>query len=306
MSVWAGLLGAPVPAFAQEPASAASAPQSSPSRAEVEGRPRLEWGDRPRFNLAESLSTGIAATGLVVLHFAELHREGDPWTARFAVDESARGGLRAPTADGRTAAARASDVLMYGLMFYPVVIDTGLVALGIHRSPDVAAQMFLINAQAFALSSLVTVVTKLVARRERPYGRNCGPGSDTPGCDDEQRYKSFYSGHTSTAFTGAGLVCAHHLHLPLYGDEGTGMAACGLAVGAAATVGTMRVVADKHYLSDVLLGAGVGLLSGYLMPRLLHYRDGRRPPRARDRRVRSTVAPMLGLDSAGLSVQGLF
>jgi hypothetical protein len=31
------------------------------------------------------------------------------------------------------------------------------------------------------------------------------------------KFQSFISGHTLMAFTGAGLICAHHSHLPLYG-----------------------------------------------------------------------------------------
>jgi membrane-associated phospholipid phosphatase len=34
----------------------------------------------------------------------------------------------------------------------------------------------------------------------------------------------------------------------------------------------LRIVADKHYLSDVVVGAAVGTASGLLLPLVLHYR----------------------------------
>jgi membrane-associated phospholipid phosphatase len=33
------------------------------------------------------------------------------------------------------------------------------------------------------------------------------------------------------------------------------------------------MIADKHYLSDVLVGAAIGLASGALLPALVNYRQ---------------------------------
>ncbi|MFW5925613.1 MAG: phosphatase PAP2 family protein [Myxococcota bacterium] len=287
------------------------APSGSPSLDEdpsPDVTPRLEWGDRPRFSVAESISTGLVTTGLLVFHFGDVGRDGAPWTGRISFDEGIRNGLRANSSRGQHVADRVADALMYTLQLYPFVIDTGLTALAIHRSPEVAAQMFLINTQAFAITTLFTVAVKGLALRERPYGRNCTDGSDQTGCDSDGRYASFFSGHTATSFTGAGLICAHHTNLDLYGSEAAGRAACGSAVGAAAVVGAMRMVGDKHYMSDVLLGATVGLLSGYVMPKLIHYRgnsdDG--DSSAHERRVQGSLTPMAGPGTVGLSYQGIF
>jgi membrane-associated phospholipid phosphatase len=38
---------------------------------------------------------------------------------------------------------------------------------------------------------------------------------------------------------------------------------CGLGIAAAATTGLLRVAADKHWMTDVLVGWGVGGLIGY-------------------------------------------
>ena len=71
---------------------------------------------------------------------------------------------------------------------------------------------------------------------------------------------SFPSGHTATAFMGAELVRIE------YGDD-----APWLAVGAytvATAVGALRVYNNRHWVTDVVAGAGVGILSariGYWM-----------------------------------------
>jgi hypothetical protein len=40
----------------------------------------------------------------------------------------------------------------------------------------------------------------------------------------------------------------------------------------AGTTGYLRVASDQHYVTDVMVGAAVGSLSGFLVPWLFHYR----------------------------------
>ena len=62
--------------------------------------------------------------------------------------------------------------------------------------------------------------------------------------------KSFPSGHTGTAFAGAELVRREY---------GWGWGSAAYAVATATAV--MRMYNNKHWFSDVLMGAGVGILS---------------------------------------------
>lgn len=125
---------------------------------------------------------------------------------------------------------------------------------------------------ALAVTATVTEVTKQLAQRRRPFTwdtsrssyRTDGFCSSPPSADDCQ---SFFSGHTSmsavSAFSGVEALRSSG-RLPAHS---------GLAYGAAALytagVGSLRVAAGKHYVSDVVTGAVVGAAVGILVPRLV-------------------------------------
>jgi membrane-associated phospholipid phosphatase len=77
---------------------------------------------------------------------------------------------------------------------------------------------------------------------------------------------SFPSGHTSTAFSLAG-VASHH-----YGWK-VGVPMYALAAG----IGLTRIEQDRHHLSDVIAGATLGFVVGRSVTRL----DGERPAKKR-------------------------
>jgi hypothetical protein len=79
-------------------------------------------------------------------------------------------------------------------------------------------------------------------------------------------------------------------------------AACATGLALATAVGVLRIAADRHYATDVLLGAGVGLLSGWLLPWLLHYDVGE----ALGDTTSITVAPRIDDDVIGVQVFGVF
>ena len=95
-------------------------------------------------------------------------------------------------------------------------------------------------AGAYVANTGLNYLVKRLVRRERPNGLND---------------HSFYSGHTSTAFVGAGAVCLQEQK-----------AACYSALGLAAAIGYLRIAANWHWFSDVAVGAGVGYGMGRLVP----------------------------------------
>ncbi len=90
----------------------------------------------------------------------------------------------------------------------------------------------------FATTFLTTHALKYLVDKERPDGSG---------------NNSFPSGHTSAAFQGATFI---HLR---YGWKWSIPAYAG-----AAFVGYSRVDSDNHYVEDVVAGAALGILSGYL------------------------------------------
>lgn len=269
-------------------------------------RAQLSWSrDFRRFTAAQYVLTSAMAGA--VLFGRDLYESGSEkaqWRGPVLFDARMRAFLAADSVDGRRTASRVSDYLMYALVAYPF-IDAVAVAGVAHRNYDVAFQMTMISLQATFLQKLLSGITKNLVRRERPDEQRCAEG-DPMACG--ARARSFFSGHTGTAFTGAALVCAHHQNLPLYGRGSAGYVACGAALGAAATVGVLRVVADRHHLTDVATGALIGVFAGYLLPNLMNYDFGR--TRARSERQRDSgqalLAPLAGANVLGLQYMQIF
>ena len=77
---------------------------------------------------------------------------------------------------------------------------------------------------------------------------------------DGSNFRSFPSGHTATAFVGAHILFKEYKHIsPMIGFIGYAVAG---------GTGVMRVINKKHWVSDVVAGAGMGMLCvelSYLM-----------------------------------------
>jgi len=86
------------------------------------------------------------------------------------------------------------------------------------------------------LSQSIVQGIKHSVRRDRPTGECC----------------SFPSGHSATAFAAAAVLERH------FGYRGSWPALVG-----ATYVATSRLVDNRHFLSDVIFGAGVGMASGW-------------------------------------------
>jgi membrane-associated phospholipid phosphatase len=67
-----------------------------------------------------------------------------------------------------------------------------------------------------------------------------------------------------------------------------------MAYGLAALAAYSRVNDNKHWTSDVVVGAGIGFLIGVLTHRLSPFRAGNNP--------NISILPMLGGDKKGISV----
>lgn len=150
-------------------------------------------------------------------------------------------------------AGTASDVLVLGVM--------GGAALAVIAGAPSAQRTG--NAAVFgetiAAAYAATGWLKVAIGRERPvlYTADALAAADDP---DSQR--SLPSGHTAAAFGAAVsyLVLSGRQHLPHRTRNAV------LLFGGAAAVGTLRVAAGRHFPTDVLAGAALGALIGWLIP----------------------------------------
>ena len=137
--------------------------------------------------------------------------------------------------------------------------------------------------ESIALSGMLTGGIKGFAGRRRPYASPGEPGDFRlmSGVDDGAR-QSFPSGHTTAAFAFAAAMERElrRSHPKVARWAGPSLYA------AAALTGLARMHSDDHWASDVVMGAGVGTVSGLMIARFhadrpRHWIDRRLLPRAR-------------------------
>ncbi len=167
-------------------------------------------------------------------------------------------------------AAKLSDGL--GFLLVPVSV-VGLEALLAHQDGALSETPndLLIIAEAAVLAAVVNQTVKFVAQRERPFVHALSPEQRLATDDPHDNNLSFYSGHTSFTFalaTAAGTVAELRGYRNSWLVWSVGVPLAGLT-------GYLRMAAEKHYFSDVLVGAAVGSAFGVGVPLLLHPRIGR-------------------------------
>jgi len=270
----------------------------------------LVWRDEwPKFRPAE-IAFASGNTMQVVASAVLWNEPTRNFDGPVLFDGPIRDAIRLPTRDARTAAATVSDMMYYALLAYPAVeapIDGAVRGNG-----TVAAQTLAINWEAFAFAGASAIALEKVGRA-RPMARECDrdPSYDRRCGETARLNTSNVSGHTTIAFTGAGLVCAHHLNLPLYGGGAPDTFACVAAMTIATAQGVLRAQSDNHYATDVILGAALGIGSGYFLPRLLHYRSragrgGSLLPsfHARESGLSAVLAPSISSTMLGATLVG--
>jgi len=183
----------------------------------------------------------------------------------------------------RKANARASDVLLYGVML-PTAMFYPTLAADTHEARVDALRMML---WAQALTSTITQSTKWITRRERPAA-HFGEPDDRPG----SRYASFFSGHSSAAFAAVTSMVQTCRLTGCRGERWMWIA----GVPTASVVGILRVRSDKHYATDVLAGAAVGMTVGWFTPKLIRAVD---PPAGA---ASPAIEPLLTRSMRGVQV----
>lgn len=205
--------------------------------------------------LAVDIPVTLGATALASVPYAlssklieprcPCDRREVPRFDRFAI------GLHSDAADV------ASDVAVALAVATPLAWDARRLGFGPALGADAA-----VLAETLAVNSALVVLAKYAAQRPLPR-TYAGDPSLVP---SPRGYRSFYSGHTSTAVS-ALTAAAWTSHL----RDGPSAWPWLVAAGAGAGVGALRVAAGRHFPSDVAMGALAGFGVGTVVP-LLHAR----------------------------------
>ena len=272
---------------------------AAPAEAASEHRLTWRWS---RFSVLDYASTAVFGGAYLYLETTVVGVREPNWRGGILFDDAVRSALRGRTRGLRESSGAISDYLTLapqGMM----VIDSVAIPLFTDRwNYDVAWQMTLIMLQAEAITGLLSRFGHRYIGRERPDVEECRKDPEYHHLCFGGSNASFPSGHTSGAFVGAGVVCAHHTHLPLYGGGAPDIAACAVNLTMATASSVLRLIADRHYLTDNLVGAAIGLGAGWGVPLLLHYRGG--TSEANEPQV--AILPMGDPQTLGISAAGVF
>jgi membrane-associated phospholipid phosphatase len=126
------------------------------------------------------------------------------------------------------------------LRFAPLAAQLGMSLGGVQGHSRNRWQVLATDAMAGAMMMAAVGGIKYSIDRTRPNGEGAG----------------FPSGHTATAFLGATLL-SHE-----YGHKSVWIPIAGYSV--ATATGALRILNNKHYASDVVVGAAVGILAAEL------------------------------------------
>lgn len=166
------------------------------------------------------------------------------------------------------------------LQYTPGIAVFGMSALGFSGKNKLLDQTLLL-AGSYAIMGITVNGLKYSTKIERPDGSSL---------------TSFPSGHTATAF-----MMAEFLHQE-YGHRSLLFSLGGYAV--ATSVGYLRMYNNRHWVADVMCGAGLGILSTklfyYLYPRIKRkFTNNSSTTNSKP----LTFYPIVGMGQAGISVR---
>jgi hypothetical protein len=159
------------------------------------------------------------------------------------------------------------------IQFAPLVAVYALDAFGLKGKHNVLNQTAIIIKSEILMGAVVFSLKRISA-------------ADRPGTEIDS---SFPSGHTAQAFTAATV-----LHRE-FGHDHPWVSVLGYA--AATSVGILRVMNNKHWISDVLVGAGIGILSTNIIY-ATHQNKWKRGPRG----IASRLSPFYQQHTGGISL----
>lgn len=153
------------------------------------------------------------------------------------------------------------NLMDYGVAGAPLVATWALKAAGV-KSRSKIERLATANALSFAIGCGATELLKMSVKERRP------DGSDN---------HSLPSGHTTVAFASASILAREYGYISPWITVG----------GFATATGTqyLRIQHDKHWMNDLYIGAGIGMMATnlgyYLTDRILKNEDLKNKPEVR-------------------------
>lgn len=209
----------------------------------------LCWGTPQRVQAAiapweiAAVTAGALGIGATEVYKKDLAPEEPRWKTPPALDAALRENL---VWSNTRLASRWSDVMLFGIV--PLVSFTAPLATN-HSYPRAALTI----AEAAVVTGVVTQLAKFSFARARPYAYY---SNDYTNPDSKL---SFFSGHTSYSF--ALSLSSAMLLAESYPQHAVSLYAT--AIFLATVPAYLRIAADKHYFTDVLIGAIVGSAIAY-------------------------------------------
>lgn len=145
---------------------------------------------------------------------------------------------------------------------YEAYTLAALGAYGLIFKKDKEQTTTLLATQAYITAAAIETALKYLTGRQRPSYYDPVTGKNNHNFhgpfyhflkSDNSSYESFPSGHTTVAFAAATVFAMEYKETPIVPI---------IAYSAATAIGLSRIIQNQHWISDVMVGAALGFLSG--------------------------------------------
>lgn len=181
--------------------------------------------------------------------------------AMFPLDKSAASTFQSPAPQGKWYLRKAAVGLNKIAVPGAVIIGTSMYAVGRLSKDDKLARLGLHGTEALFIGEGVATVMKYTFGRARPYVDTV-PNPDNwqllRGFRSDTRYRSFPSGHAVAGFAAAAAVTAE---TSIWWPQAVWLIGPTM-YGGAGLIGLARMYDNRHWASDVIMGAAIGTFAG--------------------------------------------